>query len=276
MRKRLPLFSTIVAITALGLALSACGGQGNSGPGPAASGGSESRLEQIREKGQMRAGWAEFHPYFHLDPKTSEVSGANVDLFNDVAADMKAHLTLVEDKWPTIVLGLNSGKYDATLVGISDQRAKQADFTKPLYQTDFTFVVHSNSEYRELKDVDIKGKTIAVTTGSNTDEELSKVIKNAEILRLRDVAGVLLALKNGTADAMATTRDYMAVAVEKDPGLRLFEGKFGVSPWAFAIPKGDPEFLNYLNDRVVELKKSGKIDKILKKYNFVGVQVSPL
>jgi polar amino acid transport system substrate-binding protein len=253
-------FVALLVVAAMGL--TACGSDSDSDAGTSGT------------SGTFKVGWAEFAPYFHLDPATNKVTGLNVDITDQAATGMDMKVEYVQDAWPTLMLGLNSNKYDAAFVAFTEERAKQGDFSDFVYQTDYTFAVPAGSSATGIADLDVKDKTIAVTTGSSTDSILTATVKNAKILRVRDVGSALLAIKNGQADAMATTRDYIAEVAKKDPKIAVLDSKFAVSQFGFAVKKGNTELLTKLNGQIVKAKADGSITKTIADDGLIGVTVS--
>ncbi len=273
----------IAAMVALILILAACGGGAAAPASSAADATSEGQsakgsvhggtLERIRETGQLRVGWATLAGYAAVNPSTDQVEGLYIDVMLDIAEDMGVELVLVEDAWNTLVLGMQSDKFDATILGITDARQEQVDFGIPLLVSDFTFVVKKGAPFQSVEELDQAGNTISVTQGSNTDELLTKVIKNAEILRLRDVGTAILAVRNGDADAMAAVRDYALASIENEPELEVVDFRFGESIQSIAGLKGDSQFINYMNDQIQRVLAEGVVQQAIDRHGLVGVEV---
>ncbi|GAA1152628.1 substrate-binding periplasmic protein [Nesterenkonia lutea] len=279
-----------VSIALLGLtAIAGCGGQttqgGSEDPDPGAGG---TDVEEIDSDGadyegpelpegmdELRFGWAQLTDYSSRNPTNDEIEGLYVDVARDIAEDIGVDIVFSESTWPTIVLGLEADKYDFTFVGKTEERETQSDFTEDLLEADFTFAVREG-ETEELPDfdaLDVEGNTIGVTTGSNTDEALTPLVENAEILRVQDVGGVLLAVQNGQADAMAGVRDYLLASIEGYP-LETVDSAWGTSVQGITVPPGNDELLEVMSYQAERLKDEGVIEDLIEKYELIGVEAS--
>ena len=48
-----------------------------------------SALQEIRDRKELRVGWAVIYPYIYRDPKTNELVGFAVDFMNDMGEALK-------------------------------------------------------------------------------------------------------------------------------------------------------------------------------------------
>jgi len=78
-----------------------------------------------------------------------------------------------------------------------------------------------------------------VTTGSSSDAVLSRDLKSAEIVRAATIAVAIDMMAAGQLDAFATNKATLFEMVEKLPGSKVLDGRWGLEQHAIAIPKGD-------------------------------------
>ncbi|SDG90521.1 substrate-binding periplasmic protein [Pseudonocardia oroxyli] len=256
--RRKLLGGTLAAVAALVVA--ACGG------------GSTDQDTAAPPADTLRVGWAELAGYAHRDPATNQVEGLYIDLWQDIATHTGRQLELVEDTWPTLVLGVNAGKYDASIAGVTNERSQQVDFTSPIMQSDFTFAVKGGTVWQGIENLDRPGVKIAVTSGSNTDEALTKIVENAEIVRLRDVGGALLSLSSGSVDAMAGVRDYLGKSIVNNPDLTVLPSRFDVSTQAIFVRKDDSLLRSTMEAEARRLLSDGVVADKLAARGLVGVE----
>lgn len=278
----------LVVLTAALLVLAGCGtapapsssapAPGPAGPAPAqpvvpAAAG---RVAAIKQLGKLRVGWAEYNPFEYRDPSTNQLTGILIDIPKALAKTWGVEVQFVEDAWPTLTTATAAGqKWDLAFMGITPARAEQVDFSDSIYHTDFTLMVRKNAGFTKFEDVDQVGRKIVVTTGSNTDEALTARVKHAEIVRVKDVANVLLQLTSGKVDAMATQRDYLARRAAEFPEYTVLPDNFGQARMAIAVAKKQPEYLAAINAFIKEHKRSGFFQKLIDQYKLVGNEVSP-
>jgi polar amino acid transport system substrate-binding protein len=249
--------------TSLLMSLTACGSDDQSAT--SSSGTSDS--------GSLKFGWAELSGYAHRDPGSGDIEGLYVDVMKNVADDMGVEIEFVEDSWPTLVLGIDAGKYDVSIAGITDERREQVGFTCPIIQSDFTFAVKDGTDWEGIEDLDQPGNTIAVTTGSNTDQALTPLVKDAKILRIRDVGGALLSVSRGTADAMAGVRDYLIASTANASDMKILDSEWGLSLQGIFVGKNDDERLAQMNEEAERLIEEGVVQEAIDKFSLEGVEV---
>ncbi len=258
MSRRLP-----VALLVLGLVLSTAPVK----PAVAA----ESALDVIQRTKTLRVGWAVVHPYIYRDPKSNELTGFSIDLMHDMAGALGegVKVQFIEDSWATLAAGLQANKFDIVpLLAVTLTRALAVGFSDPYTKHGLTLLAPREAVARtkSWKDFDRPGMKIGVTLGSNTDWYLTRAIKQAEIVRLKSVPENILAVTSGRVHAYASTTDSLRAIKKEHPQLELTAGQFGSSVTAFAVRRGDQEWLNWVNIFVSEMKRTGRIKELLDKY----------
>lgn len=245
---------------ALALAVTLLSGQQASAQAP-------SLLDKIIERGELRVGWAPYFPHLYMDPKTNEVSGISADILKLLAESLKVKLVMVEDNWSTLVAGLQAGKFDMTppAFAINLPRAVAITYTNPVYQTPIGLMVRKEdaSKWPDWQAVDKPGIRITTTLGSSTDQFLSNMIKEAEILRVRADPDSLTQLMTGRAEAWGSTIDSFEEVAQEHPELVPLEnGIIGYNKSAIAVPRGEYHWRDYLNYFIAEIQDRGVLRNI--------------
>jgi ABC-type amino acid transport substrate-binding protein len=136
------------------------------------------------------------------------------------------------------VTGIQASRWDLAPAGITDSRSEVATPTKPFAKVDYTMLVKDKSAAKSWREVDQPGKRISVSQGSNTDQALTKVIKQAAIVRVHQEQALLEVLGD-KVDAQAVQKDYAMQAIKKYPGLRTVSDAFGRASSAGACRRAD-------------------------------------
>ncbi|MCL4554800.1 MAG: ABC transporter substrate-binding protein [Actinobacteria bacterium] len=236
-----------------------------------------SKYYDIIKRDKIRVGWAPWAPMVYLDPKTKQITGASVDVVHALAEALGVDIEWVETTWGTMVTGLQGDLYDITIpIGRTVGRAKQAEFSQGIWYGYFTLAVKKDSPYQKWQDLDKAGKKISVTQGSNTDEVLSKVAKNAEIVRVKQTSEAVLELQTDRVDAMATLGPYFSGHAKEWPDLRILDDKFGDALEGIAAPQGDQILVNVINQFISDWKANGGPDRIIQKWELNGYKACPI
>ncbi len=235
-----------------------------------------SLLETVQKTHQVSFGWAEWKPFEYHDVLSGQLKGMLIDLAGAIGAQLNAKPTFVEDNWATLASGVAAHKFDLALLGITPERSQIVDFTHPLYYTSFTAIVGAHGTSATWSELNQPGYTVAVTTGSNTDEVLTNLEREhkikARIIRIKDVGAAIVALASGKVTGYADQQDELMGICANQPQFKIVTGTFGAAEFGVAVAKGDPKFKAAVNNAVVEVLQNGTVQRLLTEYKVVGNQ----
>jgi ABC-type amino acid transport substrate-binding protein len=230
------------------------------------------KLDELQKAGVVHAGWATFKPLIYTDTGTGKVTGFWGDITQEMATEgLHVKVEWVEGTWATIVTGIQAGKWDVAPAGITESRSEVALATKPFAKVDYTMLVKDKSPAKSWKDLDQAGKRISVSQGSNTDQALTKVVKQATIVRVHQEQALLEVLGD-KVDGQAVQRDYAMQAIKKYPGLRTVPDAFGSSFIGWYVPKGADDLRTAIDEWLDGAKKRGVVRQLLDKWNLEGAE----
>lgn len=211
------------------------------------------------------------------DPATGELRGVAVDLAHALAARIGVELLPVEYPTPPRVLdGLKDGAWDVGVFALDPSRLGQVDFSPPYLQVDLTYLVAPGSAIRNISDADQPGVRIAVIRNSVEDVILTSLLKRAAVLRVETSSGAGFdLLRDGNAEALASSRTTLLNASARLPGSRVLEDRFGVIEIAMAVAKGQAARMAYISDFIEEAKASGLVQRAIERAGVRGFQVAP-
>jgi polar amino acid transport system substrate-binding protein len=222
-----------------------------------------------------------FLPQYVKDPASGELRGLGtgyiaIAIAPALAARLGAALRFVEYPSPAATIaGLRTGGCDVAFLGVEPARALEVDFTAPLFQFDYTFLVPAGSAVRSIADVDRPGVRIAVVDSHASALALRRRVKQAELVgaALPDQAFELL--RTGRADAFALPRDHLLDYSAKLPGSRLLDDSYGVNRVAMAVPKGRADWLAAVCDFAEAAKAAGLVGDAIVRGGLRGYDVAP-
>lgn len=171
--------------------------------------------------------------------------------------------------------GLKSNAWDVAFLGIDPARSAEADFTPAYLEVDLTYLVPANSSITRVPDADRAGVRIAVPRNDLVDILLSRMLKQATLVRADTVAGAFELVRTGQADVCAEPRPNLLQDQARMPQARVLADRFGVNRVGIVIPKGNPEHLSYFSEFVERAKASGHVQRAIERAGLQGVQVAP-
>ena len=233
-------------------------------------------LKKIRDSGQITIGYRESSiPFSYLDDKAQPV-GYAMDICGRIVDEIKKELKLPAlkvnlqavtsgNRIPLVANGTVDMECGSTVNNA--ERQAQVGFSDTTFVVATRFVGRKADHLRTLDD--LKGKTVAVTTGTNT-------VKRVRELDAAHNLGLTIVNGKDHADSMLLmTSGRVAVFFEDDILLKglaasspnpddyaLSTEGYSADPYAIMIPRGDPEFKKLVDGVIVGLFRSGEIDRI--------------
>jgi polar amino acid transport system substrate-binding protein len=238
---------------------------------------SDTRVADLVRAGKIRVGLGLGNRASAVkDPATGEMHGVAPDLARALAARIGIELQAVEYPRPGAVFdGARSGAWDATFLVVDPDRIAEAEVSAPYMQSDFTYLVPAGSSIRDVADADRPEIRIAVPRGDAVDLRLSRMLKQAELVRVDNQAAGADLLRSGKVSAYAAPRPALLVLSAELPGTHVLDDSFATVSWAAFVPKGNIERLAYVSEFVENAKTSGLVKQFIERENLRGITVAP-
>ena len=235
------------------------------------------RVADLVQAGKLRVGLGLGAPMVAIkNPATGELRGPAVCLGRALAKRIGVDFFAVEYPRPGAVLeGLQTNAWDVAFLVLDQERAKQVDFAPPYMQTDHTYLVPPGSSIYKVEDADKPGVRIAVPRGDASDLRLTRLLKNAELVRADTFGAAAELLRTGGAQVLAAPRPVLLAESGKLPGSRVLADRFAVVSFAALVPKGQAGRLAYVGEFIEEAKASGLVQRTIEDAGLRGVQVAP-
>ncbi len=229
-------------------------------------------LDDIKQAGVLRVGMEPGYMPFELTTQKGEIIGFDVDMAKRMAKQLGVKLELVSTAWDGIIPSLLTAKFDVLMSGmtITEERAKAIDFSNPYIVIGQTALIRKGlagtvKSYLDLNDPKYK---IASKLGTTGDIAAKKMIPKAQYFSYETEQEGVMEVVNGRIDAFIYDSPYNAVAyAEKGQGkLTFLDQPFTDEPLGWAIRKGNPKLLAFLNNFLKDAKTNGSYDKIYTKW----------
>lgn len=232
-----------------------------------------STLTKLRDRGVLRVGCDASYPPFDMVDQKGEVFGMDVEIGKMMAELLGVKYEVLNTAYEGIIPALQTGKFDIIINGMTPtvKRALAVDFTQPYFTHGQSLGVNikRSPKVKEWKDLDKKGKIIAVMLGTSNDVNATKIYKHAEIRRFQTAPEMVLEVVAGRADAWQWDTPQTAFHVGRNKD-KVYMVDIPTTEYkeysAFAIRKGDQVFLNWLNLFISDLRESGKYNELYKKW----------
>lgn len=146
---------------------------------------------------------------------------------------------------------LQTGKVDLMLADftVTAERAKSVDFTLPYQKVSIGVVSNAKTPINSVDD--LKGKTLAVNTGTTQDAYFSTNAKDIKLLRVDAISDGFQALTSGRVDAFSQDNTLLLVWAKKNPSYVVGIKELGSKDYiAGAVKQGNKELLDYVNNLI--------------------------
>jgi len=229
-------------------------------------------LSEIQKRGKLRIGMEPGYMPFELTNQKGEIIGFDVDMAKAMAAAMKVELELVSTAWDGIIPALLTDKFDVIMSGmtLTQERNLKVNFADPYILIGQSVLIKKDlaATVKSYKDLNNAKFTVASKLGTTGEQATKRMIPDAKYISYETEQEGVIELVNGKIDAFIYDLPFNAIAVnQKGQGkiVHLSE-PFTKEPLAWAIRKGDPDFLNWLNNFMSQVKYDGVYDKIYQKW----------
>lgn len=229
-------------------------------------------LDEIQKSGKLRVGMEPGYMPFELTNKKGEIIGFDVDMAQRMAKAMGVELELVSTAWDGIIPALLTDKFDILMSGmtLTQQRNMSINFAQPYIVIGQSVLVSKKYEgtvnnYRDLNDPKY---TVGSKLGTTGEQAVKRMIGNAKYISYETEQEGVLELINGKIDAFIYDMPYNAIAFVQRGSDKIYHlgEPFTYEPLAWAVRKGDVDFLNWLNNFMFQIKNDGTYERIFKKW----------
>ncbi|QKF83058.1 transporter substrate-binding domain-containing protein [Halarcobacter ebronensis] len=235
----------------------------------------KSTLNQILERGELQVCMEPGYMPFEMKDKKGRIIGYDVDFAKQMAKDMGVKLKLLPTAWDGIIAALVTGKCDIIMSGmtITQERNLKINFANPYIVVGQTMMMKKSLEgkIKTAKDLDKPEYTIVTKLGVTGEVAARKFFKNAKIITFESEADAASEVLNGKADAMIYDQPYNVLFMsDKGKGKLIhLDAPLTYEPLGWAVRKGDPDFLNWLNNFLSQMQEDkvvGFSDELYKKW----------
>ncbi|MER5435549.1 transporter substrate-binding domain-containing protein [Streptomyces sp. NPDC002588] len=253
---------TLLTLSGLVLPLTACGGSGSADTATAA----KSNPYGLIEAGTIRSATQTGQPPFAYAEDSGKPTGFIVDVTDEAAKRLGLKVDYKSTSVTGSLTGLTAGQYDlaSSGLGVTEEREKSVDFTKPLFWSTVAVLTTSKSKISTFDG--FNGKRVGVVTGSSQEAQLPTRIPKAQPVRFQNQNAAVSQLLNGSIDAFLVGGPDAKEFLKQYKGLRQAVSAPIDHPTSMAVPKNHTAFLDALNKQIAAMVADGSYAKLYRKY----------
>ncbi|MGV0023943.1 transporter substrate-binding domain-containing protein [Phormidesmis priestleyi] len=244
----------------------------------------DSLLAQTKKRGYLLVVTEDDYPPFEF-LVNGKPTGFDYDLLERLRKVVPFEIRQEIMPWQGILPGVAAGKYDLALtaVGITDERSKLLDFTRPIAESTIAYIKRKDD--RSIKTLrDLSGKILGAQQGGVSlaaVPDLEAQLKQqggaiAQVKQYRGFAEAYQDLLNGRLDAVLHNIVSLSVLVDEKPAIfELGERVSRKSYAAWAVKKGNQALLDLLNGFFSNLHDQGELKPLQEKWLKISFEHLP-
>ncbi|MBT2482658.1 glutamate ABC transporter substrate-binding protein [Streptomyces sp. ISL-94] len=200
-------------------------------------------------------------------------SGFDVDVATYIAKELgykpdRIDFKQVYSNDRELLLQYNEVEFVAASYSISDKRKEKVDFAGPYFIAHQDLLVRAD-DASITKAEDLNNRKLCSVTGSTSAENIRKnLAPKASLLEQDGYSECLVALRDGTVDAMTTDNSILAgyTAMKGNKGkFKLIGLNLSNESYGIGVKKGDKELQGKINAALKKMVKDGSWEAAVKK-----------
>lgn len=210
------------------------------------------------------------------DPRTGALVGLDIDLSRQLAARLGVKARYVESDFITFPTQLAARQCDIAMMGIwvTSSRAARVAFSRPYLSSGaYAVVSRANTRIRSWQDVDRADTLLAVLDSPDLLARARNIVPNANVLKVPmpgkfGSGSTVSEVMSGRADAYLVD-DSMAQQIKRNDGWARIIAPPRFVPLtdiAWAVPKGDADWLDTVNRFQAALRQDGTLGKMVERH----------
>ncbi len=228
-------------------------------------------LDDILDRGTLRVGFDAGYQPFEMVNKKGEYIGFDVDFAKQLGKAMGVKVEFVNTAWDGIIPALLTDKFDIIMGGmtVTPARNLRVNFADPYIVIGQSVVLRKAlaNEVKKPRDLNNSKYKLAVKLGTTGHEAARRFFPKAEIFEFETQDDAKLEVLNGKLDAFIYDLPYNSIFASQNEGkVALIKEPFTYEPLAWAIRRGDADFLNFLNNFLRQTRGDGTYDRIYGKW----------
>lgn len=229
--------------------------------------------EEIIRRGELLVGFASGYMPFEMVGRSRLFIGYDIDQAKEMAKRLGVRFVPVNTAWNNLIPALLRSEFDIIISGMSiiEQRKQRVEFSEPYLIDGQTILLAKKHEGKVKSYKDLNNRKYIVTSRSRTTSEqaVKRLIPKAKYKSFKTEVEAASKVLNGKADAFVYDLAYCVVFnASMGKGKLVFLDKPFTSkqPLGIAIRKGDPQFLNWLNDFIRQINNDGTHEQIYNRW----------
>jgi polar amino acid transport system substrate-binding protein len=223
------------------------------------------KLDEIVARGSLLVGVSESSPPFSFRDGARGIVGYDVDLATEVAKQLGVGAVKVPIINAERISALKQNRVDLVAVGMTraKSRAGDVDFSYSYLDSPHMILVRKDEGIARIGD--LAGRKLALVRSASVDAKLKAAVPTMRIVFFDDYAAAFAALAQRRVDAFLADKLLVLWFAQKSghPSDFTLINDYKIPRTAgFAVNKGEPKFLDFVDRTLLDLESSRRAAKI--------------
>ena len=229
-------------------------------------------LDRIQAKKELVVGTAASMPPLNMTTKDRQIVGMEVDLAQFFADAMEVKLTLKPMRFGDLLPALGKGQVDMVLSGMTmtPLRNLKVAFVGPYFASGKSILTKKENveSLNELSKINQPDKVLVALKGSTSQMFVERLLSKAKLQVADDYDQAVAMLRDNKVMAMVADYPICVVSVHRYPdwGLATLSKPISYEPLGIALPASDPLLVNWVQNVLNFLDKTGQLDAITQRW----------
>jgi len=229
-------------------------------------------LDRILTKKELVVGTAASMPPLNMTTKDGQIVGMEMDLARLFADGMGVKLTLKPMHFNDLLPALEAGQVDMILssMTMTPGRNLKVAFVGPYFASGKSILTKKANvgSVDEIGKMNNPEKVFVALKGSTSQMFVERLMPKAKLLLADDYGQAVEMVRNDKAVAMVADYPICMVSVYRypDAGLITLEKPISYEPIGIALPPNDPLLVNWVQNFLNTLEKTGEMQLLLERW----------
>jgi polar amino acid transport system substrate-binding protein len=229
-------------------------------------------IDRIVAKKELVVGTAATMPPLNMTTKDGQIIGFEADVAKIFASAMEVKLTLKSMHFDELLPALQAGTIDMVLsnMTMTPLRNLKVAFAGPYFESGKSILAKkaNTAKLGSITDMNSPDKTLVALKGSTSQRFVEKLIPNAKLLLAEDYPQAVAMVREDKAMAMVADGPICLVSVYRypDAGLTTLDKPLSYEPIGVALPANDPLLVNWVQNMILTIQKTGEMEILLQKW----------
>lgn len=240
------------------------------------------REQEIKLRGTLRVCiWPDYFSISYRNQKSGQMEGIDIGLSQEFAKDLGVEVEYVFTHFGIFMQDIQQEKCDIAMfgVGITDERAKNIDYSDPYLSSGMYAVASKNNPVVDSwESIDQPGVIVCVQKGTYMEGAMRNSLKHAELMTVVKNSQRELEVRSGRADVFIADYPYGQKMLKVYDWTKLLTPKSATDQfqYAYAVKKGQTDWLERVNVFVRAIKADGRLEHYARKNNLLPIALTKL